>query len=134
MSLTEKVAAILADTALDSEDDPRDSSRVEELQKLVPMIGWAALETEMLARLAADDDQDHWQVAAGVFWEAVLDRRVLEVDRIIAHLYFQFPSEDNLAWSITTKLKHLDYLSEYDPLQDPGVLAELGALRTGTGR
>jgi hypothetical protein len=35
----------------------------------------------------------------------------------------------NLAWSITCKLKGLDYMSEYDPLRDPAVLHELEALR-----
>jgi hypothetical protein len=133
LELSEKVAAILADASLDAEGDPRDSSRAEELEKLEPVVGWAALEVEMLALLAGDESEDHWRVAAEVFWGAVLDRRTLHVDRVIAHLYFRFPPNDNLAWSITIKLKHLDYLSTYDPLRDSGVVRELEALRLATG-
>jgi hypothetical protein len=134
VELSRKVAAILGDAALDTEADPRDSSRVEELENLVPAVGWAALEKEMLALFSDHEDEDHWRVAAEVLWGAALDGRELHVDRVIAHLYFRFPPDDNLAWSITTKLKHLDYLSPYDPMSDLGVIRELEALRLATHR
>jgi hypothetical protein len=50
--------------------------------------------------------------------------------RVIAHLYFRYcgPGEDNLAWSITSRLKGVGYLSDYDPLCDPYVVRELKKL------
>lgn len=129
MSLHESVAAILADASLDDEADARDSSRVEELEKLILVFGWEALEVAMLTILASSNRQDHWEVAAGFFWGAVLDNRALDRDRLIAHLCYRFPGGDNLAWSIISKLKGVAYLSEYDPRRDPAVLCELEPLR-----
>jgi hypothetical protein len=129
MSFQDSVEKILADLALDEEGDSRDSSRVEELMNLIADFGWAPLEREMLGILAASDNADHWHVAAGVFWRAVLDQRPIHADRLIAHLCWRFPVEDNLAWSITSKLKRVAHLSDYDPRQDPAVLAALDVLR-----
>jgi hypothetical protein len=42
MSLQEFVEKILNDVSLDDDADPRDSSRVEELEKLVRDFGWEA--------------------------------------------------------------------------------------------
>lgn len=129
MSLHESVAAILADASLDDEADARDSSRVEELEKLILVFGWEALEVAMLTILASSNRQDHWQVAAGFFWGAVLDHRPLDRDRLIAHLCFRFTDDDDTVWSITCKLKSVDYLSDYDPRRDPAVQRELDALQ-----
>jgi hypothetical protein len=128
-SLPAAIVAILADVSLDDDADPRDSSRARELEKLSLGFGWQPLEAEMLRLLASSPHEDHWQVAAAFFWSAVLDRRPADADRLIAHLCLRFSSGDNLAWSITSKLKGVSYLSEYDPLQDPGVLDELEVLR-----
>jgi hypothetical protein len=129
MSFQDSVEKILADVALDEDFDSRDSSRVEELMKLIDDFGWEVLESEMLGLLAASHNYDHWKVAAGVFWNAVLDQRPLHADRLIAHLCWRFTAEDNLAWSITCKLKGVAYASDYDPRQDPAVRAALDALR-----
>ncbi len=129
MSFQDSVEKILADLALDEDGDSRDSSRVTELMKLIADFGWAPLEREMLGILAASHNEDHWHVAAGVFWSALLEQRPIHADRLIAHLCWRFPVEDNLAWSITSKLKGIGYLSDYDPRQDPAVLAALHALR-----
>jgi hypothetical protein len=57
----------------------------------------------------------------------------MPIDRVIALLYFRFDprgdAEDNLVWSITSKLKGVDYLSDYNPLTDAGVCAEMERLR-----
>ena len=129
MSFQDSVEKTLADVALDDEYDSRDSSRVEELTKLVGDFGWEALEREMLGILAASRNHDHCKVAAGVFWHGVQDLRPIHADRLIALLCWRFPADDNLAWSITSKLKGVAYLSDYDPRQDPAVRAELDALR-----
>ena len=129
MVLQELVQRILADAPLDDESDSRGSSRVDELTKLITDFGWEALESSMLGVLARSEVEDHWTVAAGFFWGAVLDQRPVHADRLIAHLCLRFPAEDNLAWSITSKLKRVSYLSDYDPRHDPSVLHELDALR-----
>ena len=73
----------------------------------------------------------------GHLWGAALDGRDLPADRVIALLYHRLDpgdgGENNLAWSITSKLKRVGYLSDYDPLQDAAVRAELAVLRV-TGR
>lgn len=129
MSIDDFVERVLADGSLDEEGDQRDSSRVEELMKLAAQFGWPALEAEMLGILAASRNEDHWNVAAGVFWSAVLERQPIHADRLIAHLCWRFPADHNLAWSITSKLKGVAYLSDYEPRQDPAVVAALDALR-----
>ena len=128
MSLSEAISAILADIPLDDDLDPRDSSRGEELAKLVHAHGWQALELEMLDVLLNSSNLDHWNVAAGFFWGTVLDQRPDPADRKIAHLCYRFPPSDNLVWSIIVKLKELPYDSDYDPLRDPAVAAELRAV------
>ena len=132
MTLSQSVASILADVSLDTEADARDSSRVEELEKLVPQFGWQSVEAEMFRVLLAPDDNGSWNVAAGVFWNAALERRALQSNRLIACLYLRFPQGDNLAWSITSKLKGVGYVSDYDPSTDPDVQRELAVLQDCT--
>jgi hypothetical protein len=76
--------------------------------------------------------RDH-EVAAEVLWGAALYGWEVPADRVIALLCDRFDPRgdagDNLVWSIASKLKGVDYLSDYDPLQDPGVRAELAAIR-----
>jgi hypothetical protein len=65
---------------------------------------------------------DDRMTVAAVFWGAVLDHLPVNADRLIALLYKRLPadegsSENNLAWSITSKLKGKGYLSRYDPLE-----------------
>ena len=128
MELEARITAILLDSSLD--DETVDSSRAEEVEKLIPRFGWPAVQESMLAGLRSREPE-RWRLAAEVLWGAALDRREVDVDRVIAHLCLRYPpgpEEDNLAWSITSKLKGRGYLSAYDPLDDPGgarVLAEL---------
>jgi hypothetical protein len=128
------INAVLADDALD--DDSSDDSKCERIERLIGVVGWAAVRDNILAILAdaGRRRRDH-EVAAEVLWGAVLDGREMPADRVIALLYNRFDprgdTEDNLVWSIASKLKGLDYLSEYQPLQDPGVQAELAAIRAG---
>jgi hypothetical protein len=57
----------------------------------------------------------------------------LPANELIAWLYHRFDpdgqTEDNEVWSITSKLKGVGYLSEYQPLCDPGVLRYLRTIR-----
>ncbi len=127
---TMRIEAILANEELDREDAP--SSKCEEIEKLIPELGWDAVLEIILEILRTDRCTDDWRTAAEVLWGAALDRRPMPVDLVIAHLCHRWPpdeEEDNLAWSITAKLKKVGYLSEYEPLSDPAVCEQLVRLR-----
>lgn len=134
MAALRDIEAILADDALD--DESSDDSKCGRIEQLIGDVGWPTVRDSILALLAdaARRQRDH-EVAAEVLWSAVLDGREMPADRVIALLYNRFDpcgnAEDNLVWSITSKLRGVDYLSEYKPLQDPGVQAELAAIRAG---
>jgi hypothetical protein len=72
-----------------------------------------------------------------MFWSAVWDKRNIPADELIALLYYRFQTTeheglDNWVWSITSHLKGVGYLSEYEPLKDPGVLEHFRKLRGET--
>ena len=66
------------------------------------------------------------------FGPYVLDRP-MPVNQVIGLLYrrliedvpAQYELDENLVWSITRSLKGVDYLSDYEPLQDPAIIAEM---------
>lgn len=128
---------VTIDTILVEEDhaSPEDNS-VERIEGLIEDAGWDVVRACLLAILE-DPARPvaHWQVVAAVFWGAVLDKRPLPDDRLIALLYVRLPSDDaggenNLVWSITSRLRGVEYLSDYNPLADPRVHAELATIRT----
>ena len=127
----EALQKILADDSLDLED--AEESKCEKIEELIRHYGWKSIESCLLQVLEADSLRcKDWNTAAEVFWGAVLDERDLSADRVIALLYQRLPGDEysaNLAWSIASKLKGVGYLSDYDPLADPGVQAELDRLR-----
>jgi hypothetical protein len=130
MAVQERIDAILADDRLD--DEASDSSKVEAIEALIGECGWKAVRDCMMDVLRDDRQARHWRTSVQVFWGAVLDRRELSADELIAWLYHRFDpggrAEDNLVWSITSKLRGVAYLSDYDPLQDPGVVQHLRAI------
>src|SRR5687767_8930611 len=105
------INAVLADDALD--DESSDDSKCERIERLIGVVGWAAVRDSILGILAdaGRRRRDH-EVAAEVLWGAVLDVREMPADRVIALLYNRFDprgdTEDNLVWSIASKLKGLD--------------------------
>ena len=64
-------------------------------------------------------------------WEAVLDGKPVKKTPVVGLLYYRLgnkeaPYENNLIWSIATKLYDLDYAnSEFNPLKDPEILRVL---------
>jgi hypothetical protein len=131
MQVRQRISEILADHRLD--DESSDLSKVEVIEGLIDEFGWEAIRDCMFDVLRDDLQEAHWRTAADVFWGAVLDRRELPADELIAWLYHRFDpkglAEDNEVWSITSKLKGVGYLSEYQPLSDPGVLHYLRMIR-----
>jgi hypothetical protein len=132
MDLRDCVVAILNDPALDGAEDT--GTKAEHIELLIAEHGWDALLACLCGLLHAGDAATDWLAIADVFWGAVLDQRPMPADAVIALLYGRFERagmhdehSENLLWSITNRLKGVGYLSDYEPLRDPGVISELNA-------
>ena len=126
MGFGNSIDSILGNDILDA--DGCDGSKCEEIENLIPEYGWVAVQ-EALLNVLLDDKRriSDYEVAAQVFWGASLDGRDICINNVIALLCHRLPneegcSENNLAWSIVTKLKNVGYLSDYCPLQDEEVI------------
>jgi hypothetical protein len=114
----------------------RDEDPDESIEPLVATHGWPSVREQLMAILEDPArTPDEWSSVALVFWGAVLDRREVNADRLIALLYARLPndrdsSESNLAWSIASKLRGLAYDSTDEPLGDPRVQAQLASIAT----
>lgn len=128
----QRVEEVLANDALEVEDGP---SKCEVIEELLAELGWSVVLNHLLAVLRQPDRRPlDWDTAAEVLWGAALDGRPMPIDIVVAHLCHRWSpgrDENNLAWSIISKLKRVGYLSEYDPLADAGVLREIERLRAG---
>jgi hypothetical protein len=132
MPVLDAIEAILAS---DCPDGVAEDFMSERIEGLIAVVGWDAVRESLLSVLAAERRAADYRIVATVFWGAVLDRREMPADRVIALLYHRFDprgdNEDNLVWSIASKLKGVGYLSDYRPLDDPAVQRELAAIRAG---
>lgn len=115
--------------------DPIDEDAQDRVDLFMGAHGWPTVRDFVLSVLE-DPGRSvaEWQLAAAVVWGGCCDGRALPVDRVVALVYARLPhdehsEESNLAWSIASKLKKRGYLSSYDPLADPGVIAELATVR-----
>jgi hypothetical protein len=131
MHLRDRVVSILNDPALDGAEDT--GTQAERIELLIEEHGWDALLACLCGLLHRGDATD-WLAIAEVFWGAALDQRPMPADAVIALLYGRFERagardehSDNLLWSITCRLKRVGYLSDYEPLHDPGVRSQMQA-------
>ena len=140
-AVTAKINEILANEELDS--DSSDTSRAEVIfKKLEGKYSWEVLQQALFTILLDDSrDEDAWYQMACVFWSAILesDSRKREGSpelkfrkkTILALLYYRLRKSeneiaDNLLWSITCDLYHLDYcLSMYEPEKDEKIIRKL---------
>ena len=91
--------------------------------------GWDKVQ-EQLYTILLDNNltYDEYSVIAQVFWDAINDKQDVDKDKTVALLNYRLnsvdhPYEDNLAWSITCELYHLDYCnSEYNALKDAKII------------
>ncbi len=131
MRARDRIDEVLAAPRLN--DESSDPTRAEAIEALIGDCGWPAVRDGMLDVLRDDRRGPHWRAAAHVFWGAVLDRRELPADEVIAWLWHRFcpegQAEDDDIWGIVSKLKGVGYLSDYDPRRDPEVLRHLRAIR-----
>jgi hypothetical protein len=129
MELVQKINDILRNDELDTETS--DETKCNQIERLADDFGWESIE-EVLIKVLEDDTRRivDWHTIAEVFWGAALDKRNINENKVIALLYYRIPNdagsnESNLVWSIASKLKGANYLSEYDPLNDPDVIKEM---------
>ena len=134
-----KINSILLRAELD-DDSAEDTSRAEVIFDLRKEYSWEVLQQAMF-RILLDDGrtEDDWYQVAVVFWYAVLESDKEKKDgnpgfkfkkkTIIALIYYRLRKPDyaeNMIWSITCKLYHLDYCnSEYDPTSDERIIRKL---------
>ena len=130
MDLQNQINAILENDSLDLDEYPE--SKCESIEGLISFYGWEPIQ-EILLSILLDEKRRirDYEVAAEVFWGAVLDNRdISPVNTVIALLYHRLSDkrnsyENNLVWSITCKLKQVEYLSDYDPLNDDEIIEEM---------
>lgn len=125
----DRVTAILADAAYDNVEG--DETPSDAIKALVEAYGWDAVLNALLAVLRDDSAQPFWRDVSVVLF-ATLDRP-MPVNQVIGLLYrrliedvpAEYELDENLVWSITRNLKGVAYLSDYEPLQDPAIIAEM---------
>ncbi|NMO21898.1 hypothetical protein HPC49_50785 [Pyxidicoccus fallax] len=108
----------------------------ELVQPLMASEGLEPVRDALLAILRDDSHAEAWRGVMEIIWESFVGRCELPADEVIALLCFRFDgngndADENLAWSITSNLKHRGYLGEYDPRHDPPIRARIEALKAG---
>lgn len=138
--IVEEINSILQKTELD--EGSSEITRSEVIFELEEKYSWEVLQQALFTILLDDSrDEDAWYQMACVFWSAILesDSRKREGSpelkfrkkTILALLYYRLRKSeneiaDNLLWSITCDLYHLDYcLSMYEPEKDEKIIRKL---------
>lgn len=125
-----EINEILHNVRLD--DESLDRTKAETIEEVIPKYGWENVQQALLSVLLDDNrTKDEYSVVEQVFWGAVLDKRPIKQNAVVALLYYRLgdrnaPYAENLLWSITAKLYGLDYVtSDYNALEDKKILDEL---------
>lgn len=133
-----EINIVLLKKELDLSSD--DTTRADVIFELYKKYSWEVLQ-QALFKILLDDgrsEDDYYQIAS-VFWLAVSENQSrtdngkpklkFKKKTIIALLYYRLRNSDeaeNLIWSITCDLYHLDYCnSEYDPMTDERIINKL---------
>ena len=101
-------------------------------ETILPQYDWNDVQEALINILLDNNRKDKdYETAAEIIWEAVLDGKPVKKTPVVGLLYYRLgnkeaPYENNLIWSIATKLYDLDYAnSEFNPLKDPEILRVL---------
>lgn len=89
MDVAERITAILNDGQLHS-DPACEPSKCAVILAAIGEFGWEPVRACLLGVLRDDARSAHWRDVAHALWEAVLDRRPLPIDEVIALLYHRF--------------------------------------------
>ncbi len=99
---------------------------------IIPEYGWEYVQQALFSILLDKKaGKRAYRLAAEVIWGAVLDGQKIKKKTTVALLYHRLgdvndPCKDELIWSITAELFHLDFMeSEYNPLKDEKILSKL---------
>lgn len=120
--------------------DPDGFELYDAVQALVERIGWPTPLAEAMAILADDGLRGFWhQAMPVVFWAQARDETRIppggDALDCIARLYVCLEREpkldENLAWSIASRLKGVSYLSDWNPLLDRQVCLRMASMRLG---
>ena len=130
MDIMGQIRQILDREVPDTEDfESSKADKCEEIESFIENYSWEVIQSalvEMLKDIKLDTYD--YDVIAQVFWGAVLDKRIIDTNKVIALLYLRLPAGsdlENLIWSITHRLKGVGYLSDYEPLEDPDIIKEM---------
>ena len=101
-------------------------------ETILPQYDWNDVQEALINILLDNNRKDRdYETVAEIIWEAVLDGNSIKKAPVVGLLYYRLgnkeaPYENNLIWSIATKLYDLDYAnSEFNPLKDPEILRVL---------
>ena len=95
---------------------------------LVEEYGWDEVQQSLFQALIDKKTKEDYITIAQTFWYAILDILDIDRDKAVALINYRCnpydsPYEDNLAWSITSKLYSLDYAnSEYNAFRDEKII------------
>ncbi len=95
---------------------------------LVEEYGWNEVQQSLFQALIDKKTKEDYVTIAQTFWYAILDNLDIDRDKAVALINYRCnpydsPYEDNLAWSITSKLYSLDYAnSEYNAFRDEKII------------
>ena len=136
--VVEEINTILRKTELD--DDSSETTRAEVISELQKTYSWEVLQ-QALFHVLLDENrtEDDWYQMACVFFDAIdisdtrrrkgLPELKFKKKTILALIYYRLRESDeadNLLWSITCELYHLDYCnSMYDPVKDEKIIKKL---------
>ena len=130
MDIMHQIRKILDREVPDTEDfESSKCDKCEEIESLIEVYGWEVMQSALVEMLKEINLNIYdFDVVAQVFWGAVLDKRIIDTNKVIALLYLRLPDGndlENLIWSITERLKGVGYLSDYEPLEDPDIIKEM---------
>lgn len=138
-TVVREIDSILLKIELD-DDSLEDTSRADVIFSLEEKYSWEVLQQAIFDILIDEKrSKDAWYQTAVVFWIAVLESKSRKKEgmpklkfkkkTIIGLLYYRLRELDyaeNLIWSITCELYHLDYCnSTYDPVYDENIIRKL---------
>ena len=138
-TVVREIDSILLKTELDDES-LEDTSRADVIFDLEDKYSWEVLQQAIFNILLDENrSEDAWYQMAEVFWIAVLESKSRKKEGLsklkfkkktmIGLLYYRLRKLDyaeNLIWSITCELYHLDYCnSMYDPVTDERIIRKI---------
>lgn len=130
--LKKEVHVFLGINALISEIKTSSLENENEEETSFSKYRWDDIQAALIFILLDDNcAKADYEKAAEIVWDAALAGKDIQIDLIVGLLYYRLgdsnhPYENNLIWSITSKLKNLDYANtDYNPYIDETISKKL---------